>query len=80
MSWATPRRRSQSRSRGCPRSEHLGYPAALVAQDGLTDATTPWSDLDVLFLGGSTAWKPDHSPAVGEHRGEVAASGPIWAA
>ena len=40
-----------------PEIRRLGYPAALVAQDGLTDATTPWSDLDVLFLGGTTAWK-----------------------
>jgi hypothetical protein len=34
-----------------------GYPAALVAQDGLEHLPIPWSDFDVLFLGGSTAWK-----------------------
>ncbi|WP_207925847.1 hypothetical protein [Actinocrispum wychmicini] len=35
----------------------LGYPAALVAQDGLEHLTVPWADFDVLFLGGTTAWK-----------------------
>ena len=34
-----------------------GYPAALVAQDGLEDLPIPWNDLDGLFLGGSTGWK-----------------------
>ncbi len=36
---------------------HAGFPAALVAQDGLEDLDVPWDDLDALFLGGSTAWK-----------------------
>lgn len=40
-----------------PTIRALGYPAALVAQDGLTEATTPWDDLDALFIGGSTEWK-----------------------
>lgn len=35
----------------------LGYPAALVAQDGLECLPIPWDDLDVLFIGGTTAWK-----------------------
>lgn len=35
----------------------LGYPAALVAQDGIEDTGTPWGTFDVLFLGGSTGWK-----------------------
>jgi hypothetical protein len=35
----------------------LGYPAALVAQDGLEELTVPWDDFDVLFIGGTTAWK-----------------------
>lgn len=34
-----------------------GYPAALVAQDGLTVPMVPWAELDCLFIGGSTAWK-----------------------
>jgi hypothetical protein len=40
-----------------PRIRALGYPAAFVAQDGLTTAETPWDELDVLFIGGTTAWK-----------------------
>jgi hypothetical protein len=35
----------------------LGYPAALVAQDGLEHQPVPWDEFDVLFIGGSTAWK-----------------------
>lgn len=35
----------------------LGYPAALVAQDGLENLPVPWDDFDVLFIGGSTEWK-----------------------
>lgn len=38
----------------------LGLPAALVAQNGLTVETTPWDELDALFLGGDTAWKLGH--------------------
>jgi hypothetical protein len=35
----------------------LGYPAALVAQDGFDPWRTDWGAFDVLFLGGSTEWK-----------------------
>lgn len=35
----------------------LGYPVALVAQDGLTPDRVPWADIDALFIGGSTDWK-----------------------
>lgn len=35
----------------------LGYPAALVAQNGLDPLATPWATFDALFLGGDTAWK-----------------------
>lgn len=35
----------------------FGLPVALVAQDGLEDLDVPWYSFDVLFLGGSTAWK-----------------------
>lgn len=35
----------------------LGYPAALVAQDGLEELDVPWDTFDVLFIGGSTEWK-----------------------
>lgn len=35
----------------------LGYPAALVAQDGIEGTTIPWPAFDALFIGGSTLWK-----------------------
>jgi len=35
----------------------FGLPVALVAQDGLEHLDVPWPWFDVLFLGGSTAWK-----------------------
>jgi len=40
-----------------PKIRALGYPAALVAQDGLEDLEVPWDEFDVLFIGGSTEWK-----------------------
>lgn len=40
-----------------PRIRALGFPVALVAQDGLEDLDVPWDDFDCLFIGGSTAWK-----------------------
>lgn len=40
-----------------PMIRALGYPVALVAQDGLTVHTTPWRDLDALFIGGTTDFK-----------------------
>lgn len=35
----------------------LGYPVAFVAQDGQESLPVPWDEFDVLFIGGSTAWK-----------------------
>lgn len=35
----------------------LGYPVAFVAQDGWESITVPWDEFDVLFVGGSTAFK-----------------------
>jgi len=35
----------------------LGIPAAFVAQDGWQEGSTPWDELDVLFVGGSTEFK-----------------------
>lgn len=35
----------------------FGLPVALVAQDGLEGLDVPWTWFDVLFIGGSTAWK-----------------------
>jgi hypothetical protein len=40
-----------------PAIRALGYPAALVAQDGLEHLDVPWDAFDVLFIGGSTGWK-----------------------
>jgi hypothetical protein len=40
-----------------PRIRELGYPAALVAQDGLELSEVPWAAFDALFIGGSTEWK-----------------------
>lgn len=40
-----------------PAIRALGYPAALVAQNGLENLEVPWETFDVLFIGGSTEWK-----------------------
>ena len=51
-----------------PRIRALGYPAALVAQNGLESLDVPWDTFDVLFIGGDTAWKlgPDARVLVAE--------------
>ncbi len=46
-----------------PRIRRAGYPAGLVAQDGLEDQAVPWGDFDALFIGGTTAWKLSPGPA-----------------
>jgi len=35
----------------------MGLKAAFVAQDGWDDWTTPWKEMDVIFIGGSTRFK-----------------------
>jgi hypothetical protein len=40
-----------------PQIRRMGFPAALVAQDGLESMRVPWPEFDVLFIGGSTGWK-----------------------
>lgn len=35
----------------------LGYPVAIALQDGATVDDLPWSQLDAVFVGGSTLWK-----------------------
>lgn len=40
-----------------PKIRALGYPAAFVAQNGLTSETCPWGEFDVLFIGGDDAFK-----------------------
>ena len=44
-----------------------GFVPALVAQDGLTVAETPWPELGALFIGGHTEWK------LGPHAAELIA-------
>lgn len=53
-----------------PKIRQLGFPAALVAQDGLENLTVPWDSFDVLFIGGSTDWKlgPEVRTLVAEAR------------
>jgi hypothetical protein len=41
-----------------PRIRQLGYPAALVAQNGIENLTVPWDTFDVLFLGGGPECLP----------------------
>jgi hypothetical protein len=40
-----------------PVIREMGFPVALVAQNGLTVETTPWDRLDCLFIGGDDAFK-----------------------
>ncbi len=40
-----------------PLIRRLGYRAAFVAQDGFDASAIDWDALDVLFIGGTTAWK-----------------------
>ncbi|HZW72085.1 MAG TPA: hypothetical protein VFF43_01000, partial [Caldimonas sp.] len=39
----------------------LGYPVAFVAQDGLDVTALDWNAFDVIFVGGSTAYKLSES-------------------
>lgn len=40
-----------------PEIRKRGYPAALVAQDGIENQHIEWDSFDCLFVGGSTQWK-----------------------
>jgi hypothetical protein len=40
-----------------PLIRELGFPAALVAQDGMESYPIRWGSFDTLFIGGSTRWK-----------------------
>lgn len=46
----------------------VGYPAALVAQDGLEELDVPWDELDVLFVGGTDPWRASTAVLVAEAR------------
>lgn len=41
----------------------LGWPVALVGQDGLAPDRVPWDEMDALFVGGTTAWKEGREAA-----------------
>lgn len=40
-----------------PKIREMGFPAALVAQNGIEDMAINWEAFDCLFIGGSTEWK-----------------------
>lgn len=40
-----------------------GWPRALVAQDGIENLDIPWSEVEAIFIGGSTDWKLSKSAA-----------------
>lgn len=45
-----------------PALRPLRFPLAIVVQDGMTPETFPlWSEADVIFVGGSLAWKLAHA-------------------
>lgn len=35
----------------------IGWPLALVAQNGQEDMSIPWSGIEAIFIGGDTSWK-----------------------
>lgn len=49
-----------------PQLHALGYPVAIVAQDGMTPADIP-ACADALFVGGSDEWRHEHAPALMYH-------------
>lgn len=46
-----------------PRIRRLGFPAALVAQNGMEDLEVDWTAFDALFIGGDTDWKLSRTAA-----------------
>jgi hypothetical protein len=40
-----------------PEIELLGFPIALVAQDGIENLDVPWNLIKTIFIGGTTTWK-----------------------
>ena len=47
-----------------PMIHSLGFPVALVAQDGLTVKDTPWTRIEALFIGGTTTFKLGHTARI----------------
>lgn len=58
-----------------PQLRELGYPAALVLQDGMTPDQIPWEMLDAVFIGGSDGWR--HSSELEALTSEAKARG-LW--
>ena len=52
-----------------PKIRELGFKAAYVGQDGARPNDSPWSEIDALFIGGTTDWKL--SQAAGDLIGEA---------
>lgn len=46
--------------RWLPEVRAMGYRVAFAGQDGMSPDDPPWGGFDVLFVGGSTAWKEGH--------------------
>jgi len=40
-----------------PSIRRMGFPVGLAVQDGATVDNIPWTEIDALFIGGSTEWK-----------------------
>lgn len=79
-----PRDWPNTLARGLPRLREiraLGYPVALVLQDGATPDQIPWDGIDAVFVGGSTSWKlspvADALVAEANRRGKHAHSGRV---
>lgn len=50
-------------ARWAPWVRQLGAPTALVIQPGMKPSDIPWDLVDVVFIGGDTAWKEDPAGA-----------------
>jgi hypothetical protein len=58
----------------------MGLKSAFVAQDGWQNDTTPWDELDTLFVGGTTAFKfrgGRNAVAAAKARGKLAHMGRV---
>lgn len=53
-----------------PRIRSLGFPVALVGQNGLEELSIPWDTFDAFFIGGDDSWKlgPAAAALAGEAR------------
>lgn len=42
----------------------LNVPVAIVLQDGASETSVPWSQIDAVFIGGTTNWKLSAGPLI----------------